>query len=190
MDEQDTLTARLSEALRLVDEAIVDASSRLGQQPDNPAIQRVGGSSGAFVIKLSDMTTTKSLLGKPGEEPKRITRTSWSVFDHDWLAQYRYARELLESRRFSALRELLSNGSYRDPSHGMRFFAPEVIDNIKRITGDLRDAVSLTDARRMRDPREMPEGDRSDIELAEPRQLDGRQLIGGSSQSPRRRPPP
>lgn len=190
MAQQDNLAARLNEALRLVDEAIADAATRLGQQPDNPAIQRVGGATGAFVIRLSDMTTTKNLLTKPGEEPKRVSRTSWSVFDHDWLAQYRYARKLLETRRFSALREMLANGSYRDPSHGLRFFAPEVIDNIKRITGYLRNAVSLTDARRMGDALDMPEPDRSNIDVAEPRQLQGRQLMGEPPRPARRRPRP
>lgn len=179
-----TLTARLADALRLVDEAIAEASEQLANGPDNPRVQRFSGSVSAFTVKLSDLTTRARMPGERGTGP--VHRTSWSVFDHDWLAQYRYARELLESRRFAALRDLLAGGGYRDASHGWRAFAPEVIEHIKAVTGDLRAAVSLTDAKRMKDEQPAP----SEGELfvtAEPRQLSGKQLYDGV---PRRRPRP
>lgn len=132
MTTDDNLTARLAEALRLVDEAVTDAIKKVEGLPDNPRINRI--SERSFSIRFSD-------LGK-----------SLSVFDHDWLAQYRYVQELLQKRKFWALKELLSNGSYRDGSHGLRCFAPEVIENLKRITGDLLAAEKLTDARNLPTP--------------------------------------
>ncbi len=165
------LTERLAEALRLVDLAIQDASQQLQSQPDNPAIHRVSDRVSAFVLPLSEMTMRTRRAGEVGGPPgSRGPRTSWSPFDHDWLAQVRYARELLELRRFSALRALLSGGGYRDPSHGFRTFAPEVIENISRITGDLRAAVEMTDSRRMRDPDEAT-AVREGGDTSEPRQL-------------------
>lgn len=178
------LTDRLADALRLVDEAITSASEQLADGPDNPRVKRLPGSVSAFEIKLSDLTSRARMPGERGTGP--VHRASWSVFDHDWLAQYRYARELLEARRFAALRELLAGGGYRDTSHGWRAFAPEVIGHIKAITGDLQDAVSLTDAKRMKDERTAPcEG--ALFVTAEPRQLSGKQFSDGA---PRRRPRP
>jgi hypothetical protein len=178
------LSERLADALRLVDEAIASASQQLANGPDNPRIQRLSGSVSAFTVKLSDLTTRARMPGERGTGS--VNRSSWSVFDHDWLAQYRYARELLEARRFAALRELLAGGGYRDSSHGWRAFAPEVIEHVKAITGDLQTAVSLTDAKRMKD--EAPtEGEGPLFVTAEPRQLSGKQLYDGV---PRRRPRP
>lgn len=129
-----TLSERLAAALALIDEAIVDASARLKGQPDNPRIKRIGDpekGASAFCINFSDVLQRGN---------------QWDVFTHDWLAQYRYARELIETRRFGALAELLSTGSYRDRSHGRRSFAPEVIERVKAITGDLLLVVSLSNA--------------------------------------------
>jgi hypothetical protein len=136
----DNLSTRLAHALALIDEAIVDASSKLGSGPDNPAIKRHSDVPGlnAFSIRLSDIM-------KGG----RSTSGKLDPFTHDWLAQYRYARELVEKRKFAALRDLLAGQTYRDLSHGLRTFAPEVIEHIKAITGDLRAAVELTDASRL-----------------------------------------
>lgn len=181
---QPNLTERLANALRLVDEAITKASVQLAEGPDNPRVQRFSGSASAFTVKLSDLTTRARMPGERGTGS--VHRSSWSVFDHDWLAQYRYARELLEARRFAALRELLAGGGYRDSSHGWRAFAPEVIEHIKAITGDLQDAVSLTDARRMRDVKPV-QSEEALFVIAEPRQLSGKQLYDGV---PRRRPRP
>jgi hypothetical protein len=136
-----TLTERLAEAMRLIDEAIADARSRLATQADNPAIHRL--TQRAFVLPLSEVLSRK--VGAGAVRP----RVSWAAFDHDWLAQYEHARELLAKRHFGALQEMLSNGGYRSASHGFRGFAPEVVENIKRITGDLRSAVKLTDMRGM-----------------------------------------
>jgi len=176
------LTERLADALRLVDEAITKASEQLAAGPDSPRVQRLSGSVSAFAVRLSDLTTRARMPGERGTGP--VQRTSWSAFDHDWLAQYRHARELLEARRFAALRQLLAGGGYRDTSHGWRTFAPEVIGHIKAITGDLQDAVSLTDAKRMKCERPVPpEG--ALLVTAEPRHLSGKQLYDGV---PRRRP--
>lgn len=155
--ESASLSEHLTRALKLIDAAVADAAARVVAGPDNPAIRRLGGASEgtgegagtgntgviAFAINFSE-------IGRRGLS----SSGSWDPFSHDWLAQYRYARELLEKRRFAALRDLLSGGGYRDPSHGMRVFAAEVIEHIKGITGDLRQAVALTDAVRMSSPAE------------------------------------
>lgn len=157
--ESASLSEHLTRALSLIDAAVADAAARVVAGPDNPAIRRLSGSNEgagegagtgpgntgviAFAINFSE-------IGRRGLS----SSGSWDPFSHDWLAQYRYARELLEKRRFAALRDLLSGGGYRDPSHGMRVFAVEVIEHIKGITGDLRQAVALTDAVRMSSPAE------------------------------------
>lgn len=132
------LSDRVREVLDLLDAAIADACKQLEAQPDNPLIRRFGaGRVVAFAINFSDL----GISGRNG--------TSWSVFEHDHLAQYRYARELLESRRFSALRDLLASRSYHDRSNGVKAFAPEVIDRIKAITGDLADLERAVGARHL-----------------------------------------
>jgi hypothetical protein len=125
-----TLTELLDEALKRIDDAIADVSGQLDTQPDNPKIKRASGSVSAFVISSKDI----------GDR--------WDPFYHDWKSQYAYVRELLEKRRFSALRTLLQAQMYRDPSHGTRTLAPEVIENVKGLTGDLLVAASKLDATR------------------------------------------
>lgn len=114
------LTVRLRAALLLLNEAIEGARDRIVEGgPDNPAVQRLGGS--AMAVPMSELTRMRS----------------WDAFAHDWQAQYKCAAELLERRRFVALRELIETGRFRDGSEGVRRFAPEVIDHIRRIVGDL-----------------------------------------------------
>lgn len=157
-----SLSERLAHALALIDEAIADAAGKLGTGPDNPAIRRIGGADKklvAFGINFSE-------LGRAGRAG------SWDPFTHDFLAQYRYARELVEKRKFSALRDLLAGHTYRDLSHGLRTFAPEVIEHVKAITGDLSAAVALTDANRMRvKALDAPLAAGPVVVSAEPRQL-------------------
>lgn len=160
-----SLSERLAYALALIDEAIADAASKLGTGPDNPAIRRIGGAD----KKLIAFNVNSSELGRAGRTG------SWDPFSHDWLAQYRYARELVEKRKFSALRDLLSGHTYRDLSHGLRTFAPQVIEHVKAITGDLQAAVALTDANRLTakalaaSPHH--DGSGNEVVSAEPRQL-------------------
>jgi hypothetical protein len=138
----DDLSSRLARALALVDEAITEAAARLEAQPDNPAITRhtpAGSKLTAFTINLSD-------IAKAGGR----STGSWDPFSHDWLAQYRYARDLIVARRFTALRDLLAGLGYRDPSLGYRSLAPEVVERIRAITGDIRFAVEVTDLRGLR----------------------------------------
>lgn len=124
------ITERLHVALRELEAAIEEAGDQLKQQPDNPAIKRIGDSRiRAFVIQSS------TLFRSP---------YPWDPFFHDWKAQYEYAYELLKKRRFAALRDLLQAQTYLDPSHGRRSFAPEVIEHVKAITGDLLNADDLT----------------------------------------------
>jgi hypothetical protein len=52
-----TLTERLAEAMRLIDEAIADARSRLSGQPDNPAIQRL--TERVFALPLSEVLSQR-----------------------------------------------------------------------------------------------------------------------------------
>lgn len=142
-----TLSDRLRETLRLLDEAIADAAKRLEDMPDNPRIRRHGGGI-SFSIPFSEL----NVAGRGH---------SWSVFEHDHLAQYKYARGLIENRRFAALRTLLSSQSYYDPSAGVRGFATEVIENITAITGDLRGLEAAVDGTRMgatssQDPTPLP----------------------------------
>jgi predicted transposase YbfD/YdcC len=92
------------------------------------------GATSAFVISSKDLFAGKG---------------QWDVFYHDWKAQYRYVRELLTKRKFAALRTLLREEMYSDPSHGRRSLAPEVIAKIKDITGDLLTAVDATNASRL-----------------------------------------
>lgn len=148
--QEATLADMLAAAMKLIDEACDEAAKRIGEQPDNPAVERVGNGKG-FVISSSEVFKTDN----------------WDVFRHDWLAQYRHVQQLLQDRKFGALSELLSHGSYYKASHGRRFFAPEVIENVKRITGDLRAAVKHVDATQVSKTVE------SDVEIerAEPRQL-------------------
>lgn len=163
----DDLTTRLNDALRLIEEATEAASKKVTAGPDNPAIKRHGI---GFSIQMSEV----------------LRKNSWDPFTHDWVAQYKHVADLLRARRFSALREVLANGGYRDRSHGWRGFAWEVIEHVRSITGDLQVAVAQTDAGRLRqDVRPMESG--VEIERAEPRQLIGRQLEQ-SHRTARRRP--
>lgn len=167
--KDDSLTDHLYRALALIDVAVSEAAAKVSAGPDNPAVHRIRGAGNiiAFTINFSDIGRRKG-------------SASWDPFSHDWLAQYRYAKELIEKRKFSVLRDLLAGGTYRDPSHGIRVFAPEVIEHVKAITGDLRAAVALTDASRMAtqewDTCLDSDSDGNSIIRSEPRQLAGRQL--------------
>jgi hypothetical protein len=110
------LSTRVIEAMRLIDEAIANSAQQLDQAPDNPAIKRVPGPTRGFVMSSSAM----------------FASDNWTAFFHDWKAQYEFAKELLEKRRFSVLRKLLDGKSFED-----RTFAPAVIEKITVITGDL-----------------------------------------------------
>lgn len=127
-----SLTVRIAQALALLDEAAKTASASLVDLPDNPAVKRLPNSS-AFTVTITEMQR----LGV------------WNGFQHDWHAQYAYARTLIEGHRFGPLRQLLKGGGYQDASHGWRVFSAEVIRQIKAITGDLRDLVSETGVARM-----------------------------------------
>ena len=123
------LAELLIQALALFEGAIEEARVELVKQGDNPKIdRRFPNAPNVFVI-------SSSVLG---------ANQKWDPFAHDWVAQYRYAADLLQTRRFAALEKLLEGSGYRDASHGMRTFAPEVIERIKAITGDLRLAVQDT----------------------------------------------
>lgn len=138
------LSDSLARALQLIDAAVIDASRKVATGPDNPAVRRLDGNVNAFIIQSSEFGKVR--LSPDG---KKHTGASWLPFDHDWLSQYRYARDLLVSRRFAVLRELLTGASYLDPACGRRSFAPKVIEHIQAITGDLRlpelDAASNND---------------------------------------------
>lgn len=157
------LSERLAEAVRLVREACVQCAAEIVKLPDNPNVQRLPGSGQAMVISSAIV----------------FKRDRWDSFFHDWPAQYNYVAELLQRRRFSALRDLLAGHGYRDPSHGLRSFAPEVIERVKAITGDLSLAFDELDAGgvdRMvasRGVAAMPKTDAAGnlIERNEPRQL-------------------
>lgn len=116
-----SLTSRLAEALLLVDTVIAETVTQLAEMPDNPKITRVGTDVRAFRISSADV----------------FASNKWDPFFHDGLLQYGYAKELMESRRFAALRILLQAQTHLDPSHGRRTFAPEVIARLKEVTGDL-----------------------------------------------------
>lgn len=122
-----TLADRIRHALALIEVAVTEAKQKIGQQLDNPRIERrFENAKSAFVVDSKVLNDT----------------SRWDVFFHDWTSQYRYAAELLEKRRFSALEKLLSGQSYSDSSHGTKAFAPEVIERVSAITGDLRHAIS------------------------------------------------
>lgn len=150
--QETTLADALAAAMKQIDAACEDAAKRIGEQPDNPAVRRLDASKNAFVIQASEVFESKN----------------WDVFRHDWLAQYRHIQQLLADHKFGALSELLQTGSWYHASHGRRFFAPEVIENVKRITGDLRSAVKNVDATQVAKVAAM---DDVEIERAEPRQL-------------------
>lgn len=141
-----SLTSALAKALELVSAAVDDAAARVVCGPDNPAIRRHSTQVTAFSINFSELGKCQTSARKPGQPCKPGTG-NWDPFFYDWKAQYRYAQELLEGRKFGALRSLLTSEGYRDPSRGFCVFAPEVIAHIKAITGDLQEAISLADAK-------------------------------------------
>lgn len=109
-----TLSERLKEVEALLDQAIVKAGIRVDQGPSNPAAMPLAG--GAFVVRSSAM----------------FASDNWSVFFHDWKAQYAHVKELLGAHKFSELRVLLDGKAV-----GQQKLAPEVIEYVKKITGDL-----------------------------------------------------
>lgn len=68
-----SLTERLADALRLVDEAIAKATEQLADGPDNPRVQRYSGSVSAFALKLSDLTMRARTPGERGTSPANRT---------------------------------------------------------------------------------------------------------------------
>lgn len=121
-----TLAERIQHALVMIEIAASETQKQISIQADNPKIQkRFEGCPSAFVVESSQL----AIAGK------------WDVFSHDWKNQYDYASELIRKRQFSALEHLLSGHSYRDKSSGLKSFAPEVIEKISAITGDMRLAI-------------------------------------------------
>lgn len=120
----ESLNSQLARALEMIELAGAEAAASIASGPDNPAIKRIGAAGFAELRR----------------------RDGWDVFRHDWVSQYRFAAGLIRGKRFTVLRDLLAAGSVREPGYGLRQFAPEVIDRIRAITGDMRLAANLTGA--------------------------------------------
>lgn len=110
---------RIDAALRA---AATEAAGQVRAQPDNPAIQRAGGSLRMFTMRSSD-------LGN-----------NWTPFFHDWKAQYELVATLLEERKFGAVREILNTGKHRSggTAHSTQHLAEPVLERIRSIVGDLQ----------------------------------------------------
>ena len=132
--EQTNLTQQLLRINAALREAAIEAADQVRAQPDNPAIQRIGGSVRAFTMRSSD-------LGN-----------NWTPFFHDWKAQYELVATLLEERKFGTVREILNTGKHRSGStaHSTQQLAEPVLERIRSIVGDLQlpDEEPPTPARR------------------------------------------
>lgn len=118
------LTSQLAAAEALMAQAIADACSKLRALPGNPATTPVGnGSVKAFTVSSS------SVFGSPG--------LRMDAFFHHWQSQYEAVAKLLEKRNFARVRELLEGKTVEVPGQGRTSLAPQVIENIKAVTGDL-----------------------------------------------------
>lgn len=109
------LADAIKAAQDLLDQAIAEAGEKVEAGQDNPAIKRNEGGK-SFVISSSAM----------------FGSDNWSAFFHDWKAQYRFVKELLEAKRFTDLQKML-DGKTVD----QRKLAPQVIEHVKTITGKL-----------------------------------------------------
>lgn len=125
-----TLANAIAHALELIDQAAEACQSELAAQPDNPAIQRLSDRPSVFTVRSC----------------KLFAHKTWDVFYHDWRAQYRLIGQLIRAHRFGALAEVLSSHSLRVRNAGLQRFAPEVVENAKRITGDLAYVREMVDA--------------------------------------------
>lgn len=114
MPEQN-LSQRLKDIAALLDHAIAEAATRVGQGPANPAALALPGGRG--------FTMRSSAFG---------ASDNWSVFFHDWKAQYEHVKTLLLAKKFSELRVMLDGKSVTNQK-----LAPNVIEYVKKITGDL-----------------------------------------------------
>lgn len=124
---------RLRAARALIDEAVADAVKSVKEGPVNPLIKRVKTdgpevrkASGAFIVSASTL----------------FAANNWSVFFHDWEAQYSHVADLLDKGRFSSVRKILADGKYLETfGRSATVFAPEVVARLKTILGDLASVI-------------------------------------------------
>lgn len=119
----DNLTSLLAQAEALTAQAVAQCAAQLRALPGNPAANSLSDTPRAFVMSSSAM------FGNSGGR--------WDVFFHDWPSQYDEVAKLLESRNFAKVRELLTGERVELARQGRTSLAPQVIENIRAVTGNL-----------------------------------------------------
>jgi hypothetical protein len=116
MSNYTSIAHAVSQANTTVDEAVNHACQLLDQCPENPAASNLANNPRCFTVSSSSL----------------LSGNNWSVFFHDWRAQFNVAKELLMTRKFGTLAKMLEGASVEGQN-----FAPEVIEHIKRVVGSL-----------------------------------------------------
>jgi len=142
----------LAQALSDADQLIANATSQIsglidaiGRDRDNPGIQRFPGAVNGYVTSLSTLKSAKNAK-PPSGGPSSASTFRMDPFFHDWRAQYTMVKELVESRRFGAVKDLLEGKKIEHEARGRVDLAPEVIENLSNVIGNLGSTTATPSA--------------------------------------------